>query len=118
MEIEEFDKAEIGQAGVDTLEVEEDQGDQHEQGTHHGIDEELDCCIDLVLTTPDADYEVHRNQHDFPEDVKEEKVERDESSQHAGFQQQKANHVFLDLIFNSRPSRQNCNRHNECTEHE
>ena len=37
---------------------------------------------------PDANEEIHRHQHDFPKDVKEEEIQRHEHAQHAGLQQQ------------------------------
>jgi hypothetical protein len=40
----------------------------------------LIACIDASFPTPDADDEVHRDQHHFPHHVKQEEVARDEDA--------------------------------------
>ena len=44
---------------------------------------------------PDADDEVHRHEHDFPEDVEEEEVESQEHAQHAHLEHEEGDHVLL-----------------------
>ena len=44
-------------------------GQQHQDGTSHRVQEELDGGIDAARSAPDADQEVHRHQGEFPEDV-------------------------------------------------
>ena len=63
-------------------------GDQHQQAPRHGEEEELHRRVDLALAAPDADEQVHRHQHDLPEDVEEEEVPGEKRSEHAGREQQ------------------------------
>ena len=76
-------------------EVQRQDAQQHEHGAEQGVEEELDRRIQLAPVPPDADQEVHRHQHDFPEDVEQEEVQRQEDAQHAGFQEQQAAVVRL-----------------------
>jgi hypothetical protein len=46
-----------------------DDGQQHEQTSGHGKQKELDGGVDPALASPDADDEIHRHQHDLPEDI-------------------------------------------------
>ena len=59
-------------------EVEVEQRDQHQHRAEQRVEEELDRRVLVPRAAPDADQEVHRQEHDFPEDVEEEEVERDE----------------------------------------
>ncbi len=59
------------------------------------VQEELDRGVFLARAAPDADQEVHRQEHDFPEHVEQEEIERAEHAQHAGFQQQEQDAVGL-----------------------
>ena len=54
----------------------------HEQRTDGSKDEELDGSVDSVFTTPDADHEIHGDQHQFPENVEEEQIKGNEGAQH------------------------------------
>ena len=60
--------------------------DDHQQRADHRVDDELDRRVEPPLAAPDADDEVHRDQHHLPEDVEEEQVERDERAEHAGLE--------------------------------
>ena len=62
--------------GVDTglVLVQKDQGQyryQHEQATRLGEEKKFYRRIDAVFVPPDADQKIHRHQHYFPEDVKQ-----------------------------------------------
>jgi hypothetical protein len=61
---------------------------EHEDRTEQGVKEELDRSVLAVRATPDADHEVHGDQHDLPEDEEQHQVESDEGSRHARFQEQ------------------------------
>ena len=82
-------------------EVETEHGNEDEDASQQRIKEELDRGILAPRTTPDADEEIHRQQHDFPEDVEQEEVERQKRSHHPGFKDQKqdavAAHHTVDL---------------------
>ncbi len=62
--------------------------DQHQQAAGHGEEEELDRGVDPPLAAPDPDEQVHRDQHDLPEDVEEEEVPGEQRAEHAGGEQQ------------------------------
>src|SRR5215207_7003038 len=47
-------------------------GKQHQDGTSHRIQEELDGGIDTARSAPNADKEIHGDKREFPEDIKEE----------------------------------------------
>src|SRR6266567_2782026 len=51
------------------------------------------------LAAPDTDQEEHGGQLNFPEEEKEQQVERQEHTHHTCFQDQHQCHVFLDAHF-------------------
>ena len=59
------------------LEVEREHRHQHHHRAEQRVDEELDRGVDAARASPEPDQEVHREQDDFPEDVEEEEVERE-----------------------------------------
>ena len=61
---------------------------QHEQRPEKCEHEKLYCGIDTSCATPHPDDEIHRDQHDLPEYVKQEHVEGNEYTQHAGGEHQ------------------------------
>lgn len=83
------DQAELAAA----VEVEHQHGDEHQHTTQQRVQEELDGRVLATRSTPDADQEVHRQQHDFPEDIEEEEVERHEDAEHAGLEQQEQHQI-------------------------
>jgi hypothetical protein len=80
---------------VPGLVVDVDDRRQHQHRAGHGVEEELDGGVDAAVVAPDADQEVHRHQADFPEDVEEEQVLRQEDADQAEFQQQQEGVEFL-----------------------
>ena len=85
------------------LNAKPDDGKQHQNGTSHRVEEELDGGIDAARSAPDADQEVHRHEGEFPEDVEQEQVLREEDAHHADFQQQEEDHEILDAVFDGCP---------------
>ena len=65
-----------------------DDADQHQQRAEQRVEKELDRRVDPVLAAPHPDQQRHRDQHDLPEDVEDEEIERHEHAEHAGFEQQ------------------------------
>ena len=61
---------------------------QHEQRPEKCEHEKLYRSIDTSCATPHPDDEIHRDQHDLPEYVKQEHVEGNEYTQHAGGEHQ------------------------------
>ena len=45
---------------------------QHQHASYLGKQEKLHRCVILIFVTPDGDDEIHRNQHDFPEEEEQE----------------------------------------------
>jgi hypothetical protein len=67
------------------------QPDHHQQDAHRadeGVDEELDGGVLAPGAAPDADEEVHGQQHELEEQEEQEEVQRHETAHHAGAQQQ------------------------------
>ena len=81
-----------------TVEVQHQDGDQHQHAAEQRVEKELDRRIFTPWSAPDADQEVHRQQHDFPEDVEQEEVEGQKDADHASFQQQKQHTVGLHML--------------------
>ena len=51
--------------------------------------------VDAPLPAPDADDEVHRDEHHFPEDVEEDRVEGDEAPEHPRLEDEERHDVAL-----------------------
>ena len=68
------------------------------------VEEELDRRILATRPSPDADEEVHRQQHHLPEHVEEKEVERHEHADHPGDEEQEEHVVGLDVL-RDRPAR-------------
>ena len=69
---------------------------EHQQRPDERVQDELDRRVDAVRAAPDPDDQVHRDEHDLPEDVEEERVEGEEHAQHPDLEDQERDHVFLD----------------------
>jgi hypothetical protein len=50
-----------------------------------------------------ADEEVHRNEGEFPEDVEQEQILREENAKHAHFQQEEEHHEIFDALLDRLP---------------
>src|SRR5713101_3714819 len=83
--------------------VQPDDAHEHEDGAGHGVEHEFDGSVDAALVSPDADEEVHGNQHHFPEEEEEEEVEREEDADHADFEHQQHDEKFLDAVLDAVP---------------
>ena len=88
------------------MEIEEQDTQQHQHGAGQRVEEELDRGVKFARAAPDADQQVHRNQHGFPEDEEEEEIKRHEDAEHAGLQNQEPDVVFLDTILDGGPGRE------------
>src|SRR3989441_10413255 len=65
------------------------------------VEDELDRRVNAVGAAPDADDEVHRDQHRLPEDVEEEEVEADEHAEHPRLEDQHRDHEFLPPVLDT-----------------
>ena len=98
-------------------EVERQDAEQQENRAHQGVEEELDGGVELAAVSPNADDEIHRHQHDFPENVEEEEVERHEDAQHAGLEQHEHDVVFAHALLNGRPGGKHGNKAQHGSQH-
>ncbi len=67
------------------------------------VQEELDGRIKFARAAPDADQQIHRHQHRFPENEEEEKIERHEDAEHSRLQHQKPDVIFFDAVVDGGP---------------
>src|SRR5438270_811853 len=86
--------------------VQPDDADQHEDGAGHGVEHEFDGGVDAALMSPDADEEVHGDEHDFPEEEKEKEVERKKNADDADFEHQQHDEKFFEAMMNAVPGRE------------
>ena len=68
------------------LEEECEEGNEHERRAEHRVEEELERGVLALLAAPDADHEVHGQEHDFEEDEEQDQVLGDERAGHTGLQ--------------------------------
>ena len=80
------------------VEIKHQHGDQHQHTAEQRVEKELDGRILFARSAPNADQEIHRQQHHFPEHVEQEEIQRDENAQHARHEQQEKNAVALHLL--------------------
>jgi len=59
--------------------------------------------------TPDSDYKIHRNQHDFPEEEKQEEIERGEDTDNPSKSPEQIEIEESGSLSNLIPCRANCN---------
>src|SRR6266851_1580707 len=85
------------------VEIEREDREQHDDRACEGVQEKLDGGVETALAAPDADEEIHGNEHDFPENVEEEEVEREKHSEHAGLEQQEQDVILLGALLDGGP---------------
>ena len=85
------------------IEIDRQDADEHEHRSGQGIQEKLDGGIKLSGAAPYSDQEIHGNQHDFPEHIKDQEIERHEDAEHSGLKQEHESVVFLDALLDGRP---------------
>ncbi len=88
-------------------EVNRQDREQHQHRTSQRIEEKFDGRVEAAFAAPDSDEEVHRDEHHFPENVKEDEIERHENAEHAGLEEQQQDVVFLFAFLNCGPRREN-----------
>ena len=91
------------------LKIEDQHTDQHQRTAEHRIQEKFDRSIFPPRPTPDANQEIHRQQHQFPEDEEQEEVHGAENARHGRIQQQEQGEITLLGPINI-PRGQNANR--------
>ena len=93
--------------------MENEDPDQHEQAAGHGEEDELHGRVDAATTAPDADQEIHRDEHGLPEDIEEEQVLGDEDADHARLEQEHEGRELLDPLVDRPPRREQGDRRQE-----
>src|SRR6266478_2583605 len=91
---------------------------KHDYGTGQRVQEKLDGGVEAPIAAPNADEEVHGDEHHFPENVEEEEIERNENADHAGLQQEKQKGIFLGAQMNGAPGREDSDHPEKCGEHD
>ncbi len=100
--------------GVPTDDVIDRQdGHQHEQRPDERENEELDCGVETSAASPDPDDEIHRDQHDLPEDVEHKQIKSDEHTEHARGEHQKERIIRSLVLFDVVEASQHSERHGE-----
>ena len=92
------------------VEVHRQDAQQHHDAADQRVEEKLDGGIQPVRAAPDADEEIHRHQHDLPEEEEEQEVERHERAEHPGLQDEQEDVVLLHALGNGVPRRQHGDR--------
>src|SRR5207247_2140664 len=100
----------IGQEEGPVVHAEVQNCQQHQQRSGHRVEKELDGGVLAARPAPNADQEVHRDEGEFPEDVEQEQIEREEYAEHPRLKNEQEGVVFLDAILNSRERREDRNR--------
>ena len=83
---------------------------QHQNRAEHRVQNEFQRGVNSPFVAPDADQEIHRDQHHFPEQEKQEQIERDEDADDAGFKHQQRDKEAFYALINRFPGRQDRNR--------
>ena len=79
-------------------EVERQEADDHQRRPEQGEQEELDGRVLPFGSAPDADHEVHRQEHDLEEHEEQDQVLGDERAEHAGVQYQDQDQEALGIL--------------------
>ncbi len=78
-------------------EIHDEDRHKHQNASHHGVKKELDRGVHPPLwVSPDPNQEIHRNEHDFPENVKQDQIEGHQRPHHARFEEEEGNHELFD----------------------
>ena len=83
--------------------VEPQDANQHQDRAGHRVENEFYGGVNAALVAPDADQQVHRNQHYFPEEEEEEQIEREEDADDADFEKQEGDEKFFDALLDAVP---------------
>ena len=89
------------------VEVEPQNAEQHDDAADEGVQEKFDRRVQPPVASPDADEEIHRHEHDLPEQEEQQEVETDERPHHACLQDQQEDVVLLHALGNRRPRGKN-----------
>ena len=68
---------------------------EHQDRAEHRVQHEFQRGVNAAAVAPDANQEVHRDQHHFPEQKEQEQVERNKDADHSCFEHQQRNKKAL-----------------------
>src|SRR5678815_5550534 len=88
-----------------SAEVKREDRQQHQHAAEQGIEKEFDRGIFTPGSAPDADEKIHRQQHHFPKNIKEEKVESAENAHHASIEQKKEREITFHALLDAERSK-------------
>jgi len=74
---------------------------QHDQRSGEGIDKELDRRIEAQFPSPGTDNVEHRDQRELPEEVEDDRIERDEHADHRHLEEEQRDDHVLDVFFDT-----------------
>jgi hypothetical protein len=92
--------------GPAVVEVDVQDGEQHEDARREGVDEELHRRVQPVLRAPHADEEIHRHEDELPEHIEEHEVEGREGPDHRRLEDEQRDHELLHAVLDGRPGRE------------
>ena len=93
--------------------VEEQDGNEHQQASHHGEEDKLQSGIDAARPSPDSDQKIHRKEHRLPEDVEKEQVEGDKDAEYSCLEEEHENQILFDPSFDVAPGGKKGDGHQE-----
>src|SRR5690349_7067027 len=88
-----------------SAEVKREDRQQHQHAAEQSIKKKFDRGIFTPRSAPDADEKIHRQQHDFPKNIKEEKIEGTENPHHASIEQEKKREITFHPLFDAEGSK-------------
>jgi hypothetical protein len=83
---------------------------QHQRTSGHRIKHEFDQRVVSTWPAPNAENESHREEHQLPEQKEQEKIDRDQCSQHSPLEDEDKEHEFLRSVPNIGPRAEQDNR--------
>ena len=101
---------------VDKVECQD--GDQHQQSAALRKQEKLDGRVDAPLMAPDDNEEIHRDQHEFPGEIEQEQVDRQEDTCDSRQNPHQVEVEKADFLADFRPGCQHGNDTQEEREHQ
>ena len=96
-------RVQVCQLEAAALDVQVDQGHQHQHRAEEGVQEELHCRVDPTRTAPHADDQEHRHQHRFEEHVEQDRVGGGEDAHRHALQDQERGHVLVHALVDHAP---------------
>ena len=104
----------IGYIETACREIDGNDGNEEKDAAEERVNEELYRGVVLVGSSPDGNEEVHRDEHRFPENVKQDEIKRAEDADHGRFHEQDADHELLHPLLDCCPRTEHADRCKQC----